>query len=356
MRSANRAPVYRNRKSYIAPFTIVLLTLLLLGIFSVRFIYYIKSPNINLGAKRYTYLYIPTGTKFDGLLKILDDRSILKNRKSFIFIASRKHYLNKVKAGKYRIVNGMNNNELVNILRSGLQEPVMLSFQNARTSAELAGKLGRQIEADSASLMKLFIDPRFLMKFGTNPENVFDLFIPNTYEMFWNTSATQLFLKMKLEQEAFWSKSRRMRLDSIGMNIQQVVTIASIIEKESNRNSEKPDIAGVYMNRLRKGWALQADPTIIYALQDYTIRRLNSEQLRTASRYNTYIHTGLPPGPICIPSISSIDAVLHYRHHGFMYFCARDDFSGYHNFAVSLAEHQQNARKYQKALDQLNIK
>ncbi|MCX6281674.1 MAG: endolytic transglycosylase MltG [Bacteroidetes bacterium] len=346
----------QRRQSCIAPFTVTSITLILFFCFSARFYFYLKSPNVDLKGKAFTILYIPTSTDFAGLVKILNHRSILKNEKSFIFISERKHYQKRVKPGKYRIQNGISNNELINQLRLGRQEPVLLSFQNIRTVRELAGKLSHQVEADSASLMKLFKDGSYLKQFGINPENIFVLFIPNSYQVFWNISAKQLLSKMSTEQQSFWDVKRRKLLDSAGLTIQQLVTLASIVEKETNKDPEKPDIAGVYINRLHKGWPLQADPTIIYAWQDYSIRRLTSKHLKIDSPYNTYLHTGLPPGPICIPSISSIDAVLHFRDHRYMYFCAREDFSGYHNFAVTGAEHGRNARKYQNALDNLNIK
>jgi UPF0755 protein len=356
MNSVNRESLCLRRLSYIAPFTVSFIAFLLLGLFSARFYYFVQSPNVNVKGKENTYLYIPTGTNFSGLLRIMKEKHILRNENSFIFVALRKHYEKRVKPGRYRVRKGMSNNELINHLRSGIQEPVRLNIQSARTVAELAGKLGHQIEADSTSLMKLFSDPSYLKQFGINTDNVFVLFIPNTNEILWNTSASQLMRKMSIEQNSFWNAKRRMRIDSTGMNIEQVVTLAAIVEKETNKDSEKPDIAGVYINRLRKGWPLQADPTIIYAWQDYSIKRLTGRHLKIESGYNTYMHTGLPPGPICIPSISSIDAVLSFRNHRYMYFCAKDDLSGYHNFAVSLAEHRLNAKNYQKALDHLNIK
>ena len=286
----------------------------------------------------------------------MKEKDILKNERSFIYVSYRKHYDLKVKPGRYKIQAGMNNNELVNLLRSGRQEPVRLNIQSARTVAELAGKLSHQIEADSSGLMKLFLDPSCLKQFGIDTYNVFVLFIPNTYEMYWNTSAQQLLKKMSLEQNIFWSARRRELLCTTGMNIDQVVTLASIVEKETNNDQEKPDIAGVYINRLKKKWPLQADPTIIFACQDYSIRRLTAKHLKIDSKYNTYIHAGLPPGPVCIPSVSSIDAVLNFRDHKYMYFCAKEDLSGSHNFAVNLAEHNRNAKKYQQALDRLNIR
>ncbi|MCX6283407.1 MAG: endolytic transglycosylase MltG [Bacteroidetes bacterium] len=356
MKSSHNDQLCQRRLSYVAPLSVSVITLALLLVLSARFYYYVKYPNVDLKGKASVIIYIPTGADFNGLLKILKEKSILKNERSFIFVAGRKHYMNRVKAGKYRIRDRISNNELVSQLRSGRQEPVRLSFQSARNIAELASKLGRQIEADSASLMKLFLNDDFLKKYGINTYNVFVLFIPNTYEIFWNTSATQLIEKMSLEQKAFWNVKRRKQLDEKGLNIKEVVTIASIVEKETNKDFEKPDIAGVYINRLRKGWPLQADPTVIYAWQDYSIKRLSGKHLKIQSGYNTYLHTGLPPGPICIPSVSTIDAVLNYRAHAYMYFCAKDDLSGSHNFAVNIAEHGRNARKYQKALDRLNIK
>jgi len=356
MTSSTRKHLSLKRLSYIAPLTVIVITCLLLGFFSARFYYFVTFPNVDLKGKNFTYLYIPSGTDYKGLLKILREKDILRNEHGFIVVSAKKHFGRKVKAGRYRLRNGMSNNELINHLRSGLQEPVRLSFLGSRNVAELAGRLGHQVEADSASLMKLFRDPQYLKQFGINTDNVFVLFIPNTYSIYWNTSATQLISKMSMEQKAFWNAIRKRQLDSTGLSIPQVVTIASIVEKETNKDSEKPDIAGVYINRLHKGWPLQADPTVIYAWQDYSIKRLNLKHLKIASRYNTYLHTGLPPGPICIPSISSIDAVLKFRKHKYMYFCAKDDLSGYHNFAVTIAEHSLNAKKYQKALDNLNIK
>jgi UPF0755 protein len=356
MNSAKGEPHSLRRLSYIAPLTIVFITMLLLGFFSARIYFFLKSPNVDLKGKRHIFLYIPTGTGFEGLLRIMQDRKILVNERSFIYVSLRKHYNSRVKPGRYMIQAGMNNNELVNLLRSGRQVPVRLNILSARTSAELAGKLSHQIEADSSGLMKLFLDPVYLKQYGIDTYNIFVLFIPNTYEMYWNTSARQLLSKMSQEQNIFWNARRRKLLGSTGMNIDQVVTLASIVEKETNRDLEKPDIAGVYINRLRKKWPLQADPTIIFAWQDYSIKRLTSKHLKIDSKYNTYTHTGLPPGPVCIPSISSIDAVLNFRDHKYMYFCAKEDLSGSHNFAVSLAEHNRNAKKYQKALDRLNIR
>jgi len=342
------------KQSCIAPSVVICATLVILTFSLARFWYFIKFPNIELKRKSWMYLYIPTGTDFQGVRKLLSP--FMKNEKSFVFTAIRKLYPGHVRAGKYKLIEGEDNNRLVNILRSGMQEPVRVSFQTARTPAELAGRIGRQIEADSAALMRLFTNASYLHNFGLDPDNIFALFIPDTYQFFWNTSAEQFLRRMRLEQQDFWTPTRRKFLDSLGMTIPQAVTLASIIEKETNKDQEKSTIAGVYINRLHRKWPLQADPTVIYAWNDFSIKRLTARHLKINSRYNTYLFTGLPPGPVCIPSAGSIDAVLHYTRHKFMYFCAREDLSGYHTFAETITEHGINARRYQKALDKLNIK
>jgi UPF0755 protein len=270
-------------------------------------------------------------------------------------VARRKHYPGRLKPGRYRLRDGMSNNDLVNLLRSGKQEPVRVTFLNIRSMEELAGRISRQIEADSLSILKLLRDKDYLEQFGVNPLNSFVLFIPNTYEFYWNTTAARFVTRMAREKAKFWNKTRIEKCRLTGLSISQVVTLASIVDKETNKDDEKPIIAGVYINRLREGWPLQADPTIIFAWNDYTIKRVLTNHLQINSPYNTYIYAGLPPGPICIPSISSIDAVLNSQHHDYYYFCAKDDLSGYHVFARTLAEHNRNAKKYQKAVKKLNI-
>jgi UPF0755 protein len=250
----------------------------------------------------------------------------------------------------------MSNNALVNLLRSGRQVPVRITIQNVRTREDLAGKIGRQLEVDSTNLIRLFNDQTYLSGFGLSPATLFVMFIPDTYEFLWNTSGDQLFERMNHEYQQFWNGKRRMQADSLHMDIPEIVTLASIVEKESNKNDEKPMIAGVYMNRLKRGIPLQADPTIIFAWNDYSIRRVLNRHLKIKSSYNTYIRTGLPPGPICLPSIASVEAVLHAKPTEYIYFCAKEDLSGYHNFASDLAAHNRNAKKYQQALNKLKVK
>jgi UPF0755 protein len=204
-------------------------------------------------------------------------------------------------------------------------------------------------------LLKLINDSEYLKQFGFTPDNVISMFIPNTYEVYWDITAEKFMERMYKEYKAFWTEKRKARIAEMRLTELQAITLASIVEKESNKNDEKPDIAGVYLNRLRDGWLLQADPTLVYALGDFSIKRVLNVYKTIDSPYNTYKYFGLPPGPICLPSISSIDAVLNYRQHKYMYFCAREDFSGYHNFAVTMNEHLLNAAKYQNALDQKGI-
>jgi UPF0755 protein len=313
------------------------------------------SPNVRIKAGTPPFLYIPTGSHFEDVTAILERNKLLKNISSFERVAGWKHYEEKVRPGRYRIREGMSNIELVGLLRSGKQEPVMVTFQNIRTRKEFAGKISKLLEADSISLLKLMNDKEFLMQYGVDPANSFVLIIPNTYEFYWNTSAKDFFRRMEKEKEKFWNAKRKEKCRAEGLTISQVVTLASIVEKESVKDSEKPAIAGVYMNRLKKGWPLQADPTVIFALNDYTIRRVLNCHLTVDSPYNTYLHTGIPPGPICVPSISSIDAVLNYQHHNYYYFCAKDDLSGYHVFATTLQEHSRNAKKYQAAIKKQGI-
>ena len=308
-----------------------------------------------LNNKSSDYLNIPTGSNFNGLINILEEKGILKDIFSFKRAADWKNYPEKLKPGHYRISDGMSNNTLVNLLRSGKQEPVKVTFNTIRSREELSGKIARLIEADSLSILKLIKDDKFMNRFGINALNSLSMFIPNTYEFYWNTSAEMFIERMAKENEKFWNETRRKKCRKTGLTRQQASILASIIEKETSRDREKPVIAGVYINRLRKGWPLQADPTIIFAWNDYTIKRVLNKHTRINSPYNTYLFTGLPPGPICLPSIASIDAVLNYEQHDYLYFCAKDDLSGYHVFARTLPEHNRNAKKYQKALKKLNL-
>ena len=330
---------------------------MVIGIVGWGIIYFIiYKPNIDLKGQQSACLYIHTGSNFTAIEKELINRKYLKSINTFERVAHWKKYDSRVKPGRYRIYDGMSNNDLINLLRSGKQEPVKVVFNDLLTKEDLAGIISGQIEADSVSLLKLMNDPVYLSAYNITPQSIFVLFIPNTYKLFWNSSADQFIRRMFVEYKKFWNAQRLNKCHMEGLMIAEVVTLASIVDRETSKESEKPAIAGVYMNRLKKNWPLQADPTLILAANDYTIKRVLNKHKEIDSPYNTYIHTGLPPGPICLPSISSIEAVLNFTNHPYMYFCARDDLSGYHNFAVTLAEHNRNARRYQAALKKLNIR
>jgi len=354
------AQYHNNSKRSLAgdlmPFILVGATLLFLGFALGRLYFFATRTMIDLQGKESAYFYIHTGSDFNAVGDSLLKNGYLNDRGAFEWLSRRKHYDQHVKAGRYILKDRMSNNALVNLLRSGRQVPVRIVIQNLRSREELAGRIGRQLEVDSARLIRMFKDPRYLSSFGITPPTLLVLFIPNTYEFFWNTSGEQLFDRMNNEYKRFWTPKRIKLADSLRLTIPEVVTLASIIEKESNKNDEKPVIAGVYLNRIKKKIPLQADPTIIFAWNDYTIRRVLNTHLKINSPYNTYLRTGLPPGPICLPSVASVDAVLHATSSSYLYFCAKEDLSGYHNFARDLADHNRNAKKFQQALNKLKIR
>ncbi|MBE9468949.1 MAG: endolytic transglycosylase MltG [Bacteroidetes bacterium] len=340
-------------------FKIIISALALSIIFGVSYVYRmykrVLQPNVVLTTKHSNYLYIPTGSNFIDLKKILFKNNIIVNVNTFEWLAEEKNYVAHVKPGRYFIKNKMSNNELINLLRSGEQTPLNLIFNNIRTKQELAQKISLQIEADSTKILKLLNNKKFLSKYNFSQHTVMSMFVPNTYQFYWNTSAEKFFDRMYNEYLKFWSDKRIKKAEKIGLSKVDVSILASIVEEETNKNSEKRRLAGVYINRLRKRMRLQADPTVIFAIGDFSIKRVLKKQLSFDSPYNTYKYRGLPPGVICIPSISSLDAVLNYETHSYLYFCAKSDFSGYHAFAKSLRQHNNNARRYQRALNKSRI-
>jgi UPF0755 protein len=335
-------------------FTLVLLILFLTAAYLAYDLYKkVLAPNV---FPKEIYLNIPTGSNYVDVLAILMEKDIVKNKSSFDWLARKMKYDKNVHAGHYKLTPGMSNKDLITLLRSGKQTPVHIIFNNIRLPGELASVISKTIEADSVSLMNLFNDDLYLKQYGFNSENCIAMFIPNTYEFYWNTSAKKFMERMAREYKAFWNRSRKMKAKTIGLTQVQVSVLASIIEQETHRDDEKPIIAGVYLNRYKKGWKLEADPTLVYALGDFTVQRVLSQYKEIDSPYNTYMYAGLPPGPICIPSISSIDAVLNYSRHEYFYFCARDDFSGYHSFAKTYSEHLVNAKRFQKELNRRKIR
>jgi UPF0755 protein len=325
------------------------------GIAAWRLYHAIYQPNVFLGERKTTHIYIPTGSNYADVKGILYTKGIIINANTFEWLAEKKNYKNNIRPGRYLIREDMGNNELINLLRSGQQDPVKVTFNNIRQKEQLAGVLARQIEADSTSIIRLLNDREYLEKFQLNPETSKLLFLPNTYEFFWNTTAEQLMDRMYREYNTFWNEQRREKARNLNMSPEEVGTLASIVQMETIKPDEFSRVAGVYINRLRKNMRLQADPTVIFAVGDFSIRRVLNRHLAIDSPYNTYKNEGLPPGPITLPEPRVIDGVLNYEKHEYIYFCARHDFSGYHAFARTYSQHIANARRYQNALNQRRI-
>jgi UPF0755 protein len=328
--------------------------LVLVGAVSVYFVFF--RPNTYTSGLPVAELIIPTGSDFDKASEIIYSKGLVINRTTFEWASFWMQYHPKVRPGYYLVYPEMSNLEFVRMLRSGRQTPVKLTFNSLRDVYQLSARVSGQIEADSASIADLLTDSSYLSFLGYNHQTIPALFIPNTYEFYWTTTAEEFISRMFQEHKRFWNESRLKKAEQIPLSPLEVSILASIVEKETNKNDEKPIIAGVYINRLRNGWRLQADPTLVFATRDFEARRIVDFHLNFNSPYNTYMYVGLPPGPICIPSISSIDAVLNFQKHRFLYFCAREDLSGYHAFAETYEQHQFNAWKYRRALDKLNIR
>lgn len=312
------------------------------------------SPNVVMEAEE-GYFHVPTGSDLKKVTDLLQQKGIIVNRASFEWLAKQKRYELNVKAGRYLLKSGMSNNELIDLLRSGKQVPLMVTFNNIRLKEELAGRVGSLIEADSTRIIALMLDPQFVKKYGFSTETFPTLFIPNTYEFWWNTSAEQFVDRMAKEYKAFWTEERMAKAKRIGLSQSEVSILASIVQKETNMRDEQPTVAGVYLNRLRKGMLLQADPTLVFANRDFEARRVLNKHKEIDSPYNTYRYKGLPPGPICLPDPRTIDAVLNAQTHSYLYFCARADGSGYHSFATTYNEHLRNAREFQRELNRRKV-
>ncbi|WP_017498633.1 endolytic transglycosylase MltG [Flavobacterium sp. WG21] len=330
-----------------------IITLTAVAVISVLLVYgfilisKIFSANTKFEEKE-LYVYVPTGAKYTDVKKILEP--YIKNFEDFEMVANKRSYPENVKSGRFLLKKDMNNIDLVRAMRSNV--PVKLAFNNQERLENFAGRVGSEIEADSLSLLKAFRDPEFLAANGFNEENVFAMFIPNTYEIYWNTSAEKFRDKMIKEYHNFWTAERIEKAKKQGLTPVQVTILASIVHKESVKKDERPRIAGVYLNRLRLEMPLQADPTVIYALKlrnnnfDQVIKRVFYNDLIMKSPYNTYVNIGLPPGPIAMPDITALDAVLNPEKNDYIYFCASVERFGYHEFAATLAEHNVNAKKY----------
>lgn len=296
-----------------------------------------------------TTIEIPTNSSFEEVVDILKSQGLVKHEDAFRWVAKRMKYpRNPMRSGKYKIQPGWSNYELIQHLRGGKQETVKLVFNNAWTVKNVAAKVAQFIEPDSSDLVNLFLNEQFIADLGYDSATLMSLFIPNTYDFFWNTSPAKFLERMKKENAAFWEKNNRLeKAKQLDLTKEEVYALASIVERETLQNDEKRRMAGVYYNRLKtKGWRLEADPTVKFAVGDFGLRRILNKHLQIDSPYNTYKNQGLPPGPISMASIASIDAVLNVEKHDYMFFCAKGDGSGYHNFAKDLRQHNRNAAIY----------
>lgn len=280
----------------------------------------------------------------------------LRHAAAFRLYARRLDLEHTFKPGHYVLRPGMSVVEVARMLKLGLQTPVRVSVNNVRTPAQLAQKLSRQIDADSAAIMRALTSKELAAEVGFDSLTLFSMFIPDTYEVWWTVTPEDFVRRMKREYDRFWTPERDALRARSGLSRLEVMTLASIVYEETRKTDEMPRIAGVYINRLRRGIPLQADPTVKYAMQDFGLRRILHRHLKYPSPYNTYLNRGLPPSPICMPGKNAIDAVLHFEEHDYLYFCARPTFDGYHNFARTLREHNANARAYSAELNRRKIR
>lgn len=336
---------------------IIVVGLIIGGIFAYNVYDAIFSPNTKFNNSE-AYLFIKTDATVNDLTELLDP--LLKDAESFIKVAERKGYVSNIKGGKYVLQKGMNNNDIVNSLRSN-NIPVKVAFNNQETMADLAGRIASQIEPDSLTLLDVFRDSTFYQSNGFNSETSMAMFIPNSYEFFWNTSAEKFRDRMLKEYNRFWNDERRSKAKAQGLTPNKVIALASIVHKETSKVDERPRVAGLYLNRLKKQMKLQADPTVIYALKkhsgnfDLVIKRVLYKDLELDSPYNTYKYTGVPPGPITMPDISAVEAVLNPEKHEYLFMVANVENFGYHKFAKTGAQHNRNKAQYIRWINSQNI-
>ncbi len=340
------------RRLFLRVTVIVILLVVVAGGASFYLIFFAPNTIHDDGAR---YLYVSSADSFNDVIDNLERENILRSVVSFRASAVARDYDKSVRPGRYSIEAGANNYSIVTMLRSGIQEPVRLTFNNIRVVEDLAGRVGNQIEADSVALLSFLNDESNYSADGFNRATVISVFIPNTYEVFWTISPEALYRRMLREYESFWSDDKVAAARSNNLSPVEVSIVASIIDEETNMVEEMARIAGVYLNRLRLGMPLQACPTVRFAHNDFTITRILNEHIEIDSPYNTYRYSGLPPGPVRAPSINALNAVVNAEEHDYLYFAARADFSGYHHFSRTLAEHNRYAAEYRRELNKRGI-
>lgn len=342
----------KNNKQFLGG--ILILSGVVLATVTFYFYQVFFTPNVLVKAEKIK-LKIPTGATFQTVLDSLTAIKALTDPLSFGFVAKLSGYQERVKPGLYLVPPNLSNRDFIRLLDKGEQLPVKLTFHNARTRIDIAEKIALHVEVTADQLLKFMEDEASCASLGFSTETIPCMFLPNTYEVYWTYSAQKLMERMKKEYDRFWNEERLLKAKEKNLTPIEVSILASIVETESQKPDERPRIAGVYLNRLSRGIPLQADPTVVFAVGDFTIKRVLNEHLEVASPYNTYKVKGLPPGPIYIPSINAIESVLNAEKHSYIFFCAREDMSGYHAFAATSAEHGANAARYRRALNQLKI-
>lgn len=334
---------------------LVLFYIILAAGFMITLFLWMTVLRKNVKADEPVRIYVPTGSDFNALTDTLESTGVLRSKGSFLLTSRLKSYGRSVKPGSYILEPGMSNNALVNMLRSGQQAAVNVTFNNIRTLGELAGKIGGQIEADSADISAFLADEANFRDDGFDRRTLISVFIPDTYQVYWSVDARGFYRRMLKEYRDYWTAERKALAEEKGLTPAEVSILASIVDEEASKADEKPRIAGVYLNRLRVGMPLQADPTVKFAVNDFTLRRILNRHLEVDSPYNTYKYSGLPPGPIRCPSRSGLESVLNPEKHEYLFFVAKFDGSGYHHFSRTLAEHNRYAASYRRELNKRRI-
>ena len=344
----------KQRKSHKKVLWISLLVFIILLLAGGVFIYNrLFSPAFDINET--AYIYIDERKDYDELLLQLQTTAKIKDIRSFQKLASATGYPDKIKTGRYALTPQTTLRQALAILSNAMQTPTNITFNNIRIKQDFTKRINEQLMLDGDSLLSYLNNQQICQQYGFDTTTILCMFIPNTYEIYWNISLDKYMQKMKREYDNFWTEERKKRAESIPLSPIQVSILASIVEEETAASSEFATVAGLYINRLKSGMLLQADPTVKYAIGDFSLRRILNVHLKTESPYNTYLNTGLPPGPIRMPSIKGINAVLNYEKHNYIYMCAKEDFSGKHNFATNMAAHNRNADRYRQALNQRKI-
>ena len=343
----------KNRK--LVAYTLVIVTTIVATL-SFYFWQVASSANLNVKGEKTFVLYIPSNGTYANVVDSLHKHRVIHDEISFQFLSKWMKYPENVKGGRYEIKPNSSNKEIISKLKRGLQDDVRLTFNNIRLKSDLIKKIGSRFEFSNEELLEKLQDKEVCNKYGFDTTTIMCMFLPNTYFVRWTTTSQKFLDRMHDEYDKYWTADKLAKAKSINMTPVQVAVMASIVQSETNKKDEMPRVAGSYINRLAINMPLQADPTVKFAVGDFSIKRIMEKHLAISSPYNTYRNTGLPPGPIALPEPVALDAVLNYEHHDYIYFCAKEDFSGYHNFAVTYSDHLHNAHIYQEALNKAKIR